>query len=317
MDVVFLGATQFSKEMLLCLIQHGIKVKAVFSIPEEFNISYNSERMKNYNYADLRSVSAKHNIDYFEVDSVPGKRLMDYREIFERLKPDLILVLGWYYMIPEKIRMSAKYGAWGIHASLLPRYAGNAPLVWAIVNGEKRTGVTLFKLGNGVDDGDIILQRAFPIAFKDTISNVYEKATIYSKEMIVGVLDNIQNITFTPQDKTKIEVYPPRTHRDGVIDLKKYAVEIYNYIRAQTKPYPGAFSYINGKKIIFWKVRYVENVKYAENLSLKEIFKYRGKIYVKLRNGFLEIIEINYNGKEGEAASIFLSENLSGNKIGS
>lgn len=155
-------------------------------------------------------IAGKYNIDFVEIDSVDGKRLIDYKETIKKLNLDLILVMGWYYLIPKSIRKLAKKGAWGFHSSLLPKYAGGAPLTWAIINDEKKTGVTFFRFKDGIDNGDIISQKSFKIEYEDTIKEV----------------------------------------------LKKTASEIYNFIRAQSSPYPGAFiKTADGKKIIIEKAK--------------------------------------------------------------
>lgn len=253
----FFGATNYSKELLLFLLEKNIKPKAIFSIPQEFNISYSDKKVKNTNYADLKKIALKYDILYHEVDSVDGKKTKDYEPIIKELNLDLILVLGWYYMLPRSTRELSKYGAWGIHASLLPNYAGGAPLNWAIINGEKETGVTLFRMEDGVDDGDIIAQKSFSIEYEDTIKEVYKKATIASKGILLEVLlENIENIKFISQDKSKIKVFPQRKPDDGEIDLTKTSEDIYNFIRAQSNPYPGAFiKTVDGKRLIIEKVR--------------------------------------------------------------
>ena len=251
LSFAFFGATNFSKELLIFLIENNFIPKAILSIPQEFTISFNKDKtcVKNYNYANLKEIAQKYNIHFYEVDSIEGKRIKDYETIIKQLNLDLILVLGWYYMVPKSIRELTKYGAWGIHASLLPKYAGGAPLVWAIINGEKETGVTLFRLDDGIDDGDIIAQKSFPIEYEDTIKEVYEKATEASKQILADVLNNIENIKFIPQNKSKIVVYPQRTPDDGIINWYQEAKKIYDFIRAQTLPYPCAFSYIDEKRI--------------------------------------------------------------------
>lgn len=257
LSFAFFGATNYSKELLLFLLENDIVPKVIFSIPQEFNISYSDKKVKNTNYADLKKIALKYDILYHEVDSVDGKKTKDYEPIIKELNLDLILVLGWYYMLPKSTRELTKYGAWGIHASLLPNYAGGAPLNWAIINGEKETGVTLFRMEDGVDDGDIIAQKSFSIEYEDTIKEVYKKATIASKGILLEVLlENIENIKFISQDKSKIKVFPQRKPDDGEIDLTKTSEEIYNFVRAQSNPYPGAFiKTIDGKKLIIEKVR--------------------------------------------------------------
>lgn len=259
MKIVFLGCTKFSKDLLENLLENNINISAIFTIPEEFDISYSDNKVKNYNYVDFSEISKNYNIPLYFVNSSENK-ISNYKKIIEDIQPDVILVMGWYYMVPKSIREIAKYGAWGIHASLLPKYAGGAPLVWAMINGEEKTGVTLFKLDDGVDDGDIIGQVEIKIDFEDTIKEVYEKATIVSKEILYSSLINVKNIEFIKQDKSKIEVFPQRSPKDGEIDFNKSGLEIYNFIRAQAPPYPGAFFKTkDGKKIVIEKVR-IEDV---------------------------------------------------------
>jgi methionyl-tRNA formyltransferase len=289
-----LGATNFSKELLIFLLDLGYVPKIIFSIPENFNITYSGNKkviMKNYNYADLKEIAKYHRIMYCEVNSVEGKKIKDYEPLIKELNLDLMLVLGWYYLIPKRIRDLAKYGAWGIHASLLPNYAGSAPLVWAIINGEEETGVTLFRLSDGIDNGDIIVQKSFKIEFEDTINDVYKKAIICSKEILRDVLENIYNIKFTPQPKDKIKVYPPRFPEDGLIDWHQEAKKIYDFIRAQTLPYPCAFSFINNKKIkiISSKIYNESNTSYEPG----QIIELNNVILVATKDKFLEILEID------------------------
>jgi methionyl-tRNA formyltransferase len=256
MKIIFLGATKFSEEILKFLLSNDINIKAIFTIPENFKISYREDKVRNYNYANLNSYGKDYNIPVYYVDSVKEQKLIDHYQVIKDIDPDLILVMGWYYNIPKKIREVSKLGAWGIHASLLPEYAGGAPLVWAIIEGRSKTGVTLFKLDDGIDDGDIILQEEFLIDFKDTIREVYDKAIEASKAILLRSLKNIDNVKFTAQDKSRIKVYPQRKPEDGEIDFSKSAIEIYNFIRAQSFPYPGAFFRTrDGRKIIIESAR--------------------------------------------------------------
>jgi methionyl-tRNA formyltransferase len=256
MKVIFFGATKFSEAILASILENEIEVAALFTIPEFFNISYSKERVKNYNFSDLEKMAVTHNIPCYFIDSKPGMRVTDYYKIISEITPDVILLMGWYYMVPKSIREIAKHGTWGIHASLLPKYAGGAPLVWAMINGESETGVSLFKVDEGVDDGDIIAQKTILIERTDTIAEVYAKVTKESKEILIASLKNIEHLIVKNQDKSKIEVWPQRKPEDGEIDLSWSVDKIFNFIRAQSSPYPGAFIRTNdGKKMIFEKIR--------------------------------------------------------------
>lgn len=256
MKIIFLGATKFSEAILLHLLENNIPVARIFSIPREFSISYSDKKVKNYNFSDISEIAAAHNIPCDLIDSVKGHKISDHYEVIRSIKPDVILVMGWYYMVPKKIRDLAKFGAWGIHASLLPDYAGGAPLVWAIIEGNQKTGVSLFRLDDGVDDGDIIEQASIDILPDDSIKEVYDKATGVSKSILLKNLQNLEGVQFKPQDKALIKVYPQRNPDDGEINLEWPAERIYNFIRAQSPPYPGAFIRTSdNKKIIIEKAR--------------------------------------------------------------
>ncbi len=253
MKIVFLGCTKFSEELLQALVIHNFDISAIFTIPQEFTVRGN-EKVKNSNYGDLKSISEKQSIPLYYVDE--NKKLGEYEDIIREINPDIILVLGWYYIVPKKIREIPRYGACGIHASLLPKYAGWAPLVWAIINGEKETGVTFFQFDDSVDGGDIIAQEKFEIEYEDTIKEVYEKATKKSAEILVKTLPILSDAKFIKQDKSKLEIWDKRTPDDGEVDFSKSSEELYNFIRAQSNPYPGAFiKTADGKKIIIEKAR--------------------------------------------------------------
>jgi methionyl-tRNA formyltransferase len=249
--IIFFGATKFSEEILINLLNDNCNISAIFSIPKKFNISYSDEKVVNYNYADLSKYANKLSIPFYLVDSSDEKKLIDYKSIIESLSPKVIIAVGWYYMVPKQIRKIPENGVWGIHASLLPNYAGGAPLVWAIINGEKETGVTLFKFDSGVDDGDIIFQEKIKINKKDTIKILSKKVSSLSKKIIKKAL-NQNKVIYFPQDKSKIKVYPQRSPKDGKIDWSWDSQAINNFIRAQTKPYPGAWTIIDGHKVTIW-----------------------------------------------------------------
>jgi methionyl-tRNA formyltransferase len=235
-----------------------VEVLAIFTIPEWFKISYSDQPVRNTNYYDFSDVAKKIGVPVFEINSEKGKRLTDFKDQIKQFSPDVILVMGWYYMVPQTIRVLARYGAWGIHASMLPEYAGGAPLVWAIIEGKKESGVTLFKLDDGVDDGDIIAQKSFEIADHDTIKEVYDKATEASVEILNTALKSESGIQFRPQDKSLIKVYPQRSSKDGEIDWSWDSKRIRDFIRAQTKPYPGAWFNIGNKKVVIWSADILE-----------------------------------------------------------
>jgi methionyl-tRNA formyltransferase len=263
MKIVFLGSTEFGYNCCKEIIRQGHNILKIYTSAKSFNISYSDKPVKNYLHIDFTDFSKKYNIPVKEISD--GFSSKDYFEEIKSLSPDLIIVIGWYYMVPKKIREIAPKGCIGIHASLLPKYRGGAPLNWAMINGEKKAGVSLFYLEGGVDDGDLINQKEIIIEPEDDISNIRKKAEIFSVEMLSESLPLIENNTVKPikQDESKATYVPQRKPEDGLIDWSKSPEEIKNFIRAQTKPYPGAFTIINNKKITIWDA----DIQLSENKS--------------------------------------------------
>ena len=251
MKIVFIGATSFSLKCLKKIV--GIpscEVIGVITSSKKFNISYSDSKVKNILHSDLTKYCELKSIDYFITND--GMKSKDLLKIVKKWNPDLFFVIGWYYMIPEKWMSIAP--AYGMHASLLPDYSGGAPLVWAMINGEKKTGITLFKMDKGVDSGPIVGQLSVTINKNDTIATLYKKIESKGIKLIDKYLPKIANgkAKLKIQDEKKRKIYPQRTPKDGEIDWSMSSNKIENFIKAQTKPYPGAFTIINGKKIIIW-----------------------------------------------------------------
>jgi methionyl-tRNA formyltransferase len=167
-------------------------------------------------------------------------------------KPDCLLVVGWYHMIPPSILELAP--AFGLHASLLPDYSGGAPLVWAIINGEKTTGITLFRMDTGVDNGPIVASRESDILGSDTIATLYNRIEVLGLELLSVHLEEMAagTVATHSQDESARRVFPQRSPADGRLDWKSSSEVLYNFVRAQTRPYPGAFTYCRGEKITIW-----------------------------------------------------------------
>mgnify|MGYP003116994440 CR=1 FL=1 len=165
-------------------------------------------------------------------------------------KPDLVIVVGWYWIISPEVLEMVPNGLIGIHASSLPQYRGFAPLVWAVINGEKKTGISLFYLSDGIDTGDIIDQRELPIGENSNISSLLDETEKLSLDMIEKNYESILNKSNTrsPQKENKISYCSIRKPEDGLINWSWKNTDIHNFIRAQSDPYPGAFTYINGEK---------------------------------------------------------------------
>lgn len=250
-NIVFFGATALGYLCCERLIKNGIAISAIFTIPKQFNISYAGDKpVNNVLHQDFHELGEIYNIP---VVSVEGK-MNAYVEVLAGYSPALMIVVGWYYIIPKSLREIAPLGCVGIHASLLPKYRGGAPLVWAMINGEKETGISLFHFDDGVDTGDIVAQKKLTINTEDNISHLLKKVEVASIEIVDEFIPMLLNGTAPrlKQDHNDATEYPQRKPEDGEIDWRWNDEQINNFIKAQTKPYPGAFTYVNGRKLMLW-----------------------------------------------------------------
>ena len=170
-------------------------------------------------------------------------------------KPDLCLVVGWYWLVPPWLLKELQAGFLGIHASLLPKYRGGAPLVWPIINGETQSGISLFYFDEGMDTGDIVAQKKFDIGMDETIADILAKAEAAILETLGEFYPKLLSgaAPRNPQDHSQATYAAQRRPEDGRIDWSKSAERIHNEIRAQTRPYPGAFCHDQaGRQIRIW-----------------------------------------------------------------
>lgn len=167
---------------------------------------------------------------------------------------DVLLAVSWRYMIPKDVYSRATKGAYVFHDSLLPEYRGFSPTVWAIANGEDHTGVTILVMAEGVDEGDIVDQRRVPIGAGDTIADVMQRVTATYLELLRANLAKLTTgaADAKPQDHARATYCCKRVPEDNAIDWTRGSAEILDLIRAVTQPYPGAFTTLDGAKLIVW-----------------------------------------------------------------
>lgn len=257
MRIVFIGASRFGLRCLDTLTGlTGVDLVGAVTAPQTFPISYRPEGVTNVLYADVEQ--------YCRCRSIPCESIADGMRdpaLLERVtgwRPDAFIVVGWYHMVPTRWRALAP--AYGMHASLLPDYSGGAPLVWAMIEGEEKTGITLFQLGDGVDDGPILGQSETRILPEDDIATLYARIEDLGVDLLRRHMPGLASGTaeLIPQDESKRRLVPQRGPEDGLIDWSLPARRIHDFIRAQTRPYPGAFAMIGSRKVTIWATRPTE-----------------------------------------------------------
>ena len=237
--------------------------------------------------------SKKKGIPVFAGNPRNGKGLTFIKPI----EVDIIASINYLFLIEEDIIKHPKKLAFNIHGSLLPKYRGRTPHVWAIINGEKQAGITAHIIDANCDTGDIIHQLTVKIESENTGADILKKYAELYIPLVDKVLLAIENddLKSTPQDNAKATYFGKRTPIDGEINWDWMKERIRNWVRAQANPYPGAFSFLNNKKIIINKVDY-SDLGYSDSMANGSVLS-NDPLIIKTPNGALEIKEYTFSFK--------------------
>ena len=178
-----------------------------------------------------------------------------------KLEPDLVFVVGWSQLVRDPFIALAREGVFGMHPTLLPRHRGRAPIPWTILTGLARTGVTLFEIVDAApDSGSIVGQVTLDVARDETATTLFARIAQAHVELTRELVPQLLARTAPriPQDPTRASSWPKRAPADGIIDWETRAAFLYDWVRAQTRPYPGAFTFLGDQKVIVWGARPVE-----------------------------------------------------------
>ena len=203
-------------------------------------------------YADFLSFAAGRGLPLHTVE-----RRAEVAPLIKHYAPDVCIVSGWYWLIPQVLIEAVPKGFIGIHFSLLPRYRGGSPLIWAMINGEAETGVSMFSLVNDVDAGDLWAQRRTEIEAGEYVGTVLSRLERETIAMVRDVYPRILDgsASAVPQDHSRATVFPPRTANDGLVDWRWPAEAVARFVRAQSRPYPGAFTHDASSRVTIWRAR--------------------------------------------------------------
>lgn len=254
------------------------------NLSEGVNLEFIATNQKSKEIIDL---AAEQNVPVFIGNPREGRLL----EFLENKSCDIILSINYLYLIERDIVCFPKRYAINFHGSLLPKYRGRTPHVWAIINGEKKCGITAHLIDEGCDTGPIIIQQEVEIMEDDTGQNILEKYKYLYPVLVKEVLSKVErnNIELTIQDETKATFFDKRTPSDGMIDWSWQTIRINNWVRAQSHPYPGAFTFYEGEKIIVDKID-VTTIEFEPLLKNGTIIKVVDNIpYVKTPNGVVKL----------------------------
>ena len=310
MRIIYMGTPDFAKESLEAIYNAGHEILAVVTNPDK-----PKGRGMKMMESPVKQYAVEKGLKIYQPEKV--KNNTQFIEEMKELKPDVICVVAYGKILPKEILDIPSKGCINVHGSLLPKYRGAAPIQWAIINGEKTTGVTTMYMDIGMDTGDMILKKETAIGENETTGELWERLAKIGAELLVETLQKIEDGTAPriPQGE-QFTMAPMLNKEMSKIDWEnKSAEQIKNLVRG-LNPIMGTYSYINEKKVKFWKVEIAKelpNNKNIENCENGTVIYSNSKdgLYIKAKDGIIKVIEI-----QGENAKrMNVNDFLRGNEI--
>lgn len=296
LGLVFCGTPRFAVPTLEKLVEAGFRVHLVVTQPDR-----PKGRGLELVASPVKQSALKLSLPVTQPDRIKNNE--ELRGKLAAISPDAIIVVGYGRIIPPWMLDLPPYGNINLHASLLPKYRGAAPVQWAIAHGETVTGVTTMRIDAGLDTGDILLQKEFPIAPDATSETIAPELAAIGADLMIETLRELKEGTVQPrkQDDSQASLAPILKKEDGLIDFSHRATEICNRLRG-FQPWPGAYTKFRGKTLQVLKARPI-----AEQAALAEIKVLSDRLIVGCaRDSSLELLEIQLEGKKRTTAYDFI-----------
>ncbi|HUK86215.1 MAG TPA: methionyl-tRNA formyltransferase [Terriglobales bacterium] len=298
MDLVFCGTPQFSVPTLDKLVEAGFRLRLVLTQPDR-----PSGRSLGLAPQPVKQRASELSLPLLQPDKI--KNNLELRAALESIQPDAIVVVGYGRIIPPWMIAIPRFGNLNLHASLLPKHRGAAPVQWAIASGETVTGVTTMRIDPGLDTGDILLQKEVPIAPEDTAVTLAPRLAELGAALMVETLHGLLagSIQPVPQDHSRATLAPLLKKEDGRIDFQRPAVEIGNRLRG-FQPWPGAWTGFRGKHLQVHAARPLDRL---PNVRPGELAVQGERLLAGCgQDTGLELLEVQVEGKKRMSARDFL-----------
>lgn len=295
MKVVFMGTPDFAVNTLAAIIEAGHEVAAVVTQPDKARGRSGELKMP-----PVKELAVEHNLKVYQPVKIKDS---DMEEVLREINPDVIVVVAFGQILPKSILELPKYGCVNVHASLLPKYRGAAPIQWAVIDGEEYSGVTTMQMDVGVDTGDMLMVEKYKLAEDETGGSLFERLAVLGAKLLVKTLDGLENGTIIPVKQGEGATHAAKLDKQtGLIDFSKSAVEIERLIRG-LNPWPSAYTGLNGKTIKIWKASVDKDGKAGAG----EIYSVdKNSFSVGTAEGGLVITEVQLEGKKRMSVHDFL-----------
>lgn len=304
MKAVFMGTPDFAVPVLHAMKEAGHEICAVVTQPDK-----PKGRGKAVQFTPVKQCALEYGIEVYQPLKV---RESSFVELIREIAPEVIVVVAFGQLLPQSLLDIPKYGCINVHASLLPRWRGAAPIQWSIISGDKESGVTTMRMEAGLDTGDMLLMEKVPIEKEETGGSLHDKLSVLGADLLVRTLTDLEKGIITPkkQDDSLSCYAKMLTKQLGLIDFTKPAAEIECLIRG-LNPWPSAYTSLYGKTLKIWRA---EVLKQPEEETEESLSCQPGMIikitkdcfYVQTGEGILAVKEVQFEGKKRMDTAAFL-----------
>ena len=301
LKIVFFGTPEFAVESLDAILRNGFNVVGVVTMPDKM-----AGRGHKIYQSDVKKYALENGLNILQPEKLKSP---EFIESLEALHADLFIVIA-FRMLPREVWQMPRLGTFNLHASLLPRYRGAAPINRAVMNGDTETGVTTFFLKHEIDTGDMIMQRKIDILPEDNVGDVHDKLMHLGAKMVVETVNAIidGSLTTTPQPEGDFTPAPKIFKEDCKIDWNKKSEIIHNQVRGLS-PYPAAWAIVveeSGRPLEckIFETRLTDDI--CKDVNTGEIRKDKGRLFVACADKWLEIISLQPAGKKRLGTAAFL-----------
>ena len=295
MKIVFMGTPDFAIPSLKILIENNHSILAVVTTPDK-----ERGRGQKITFTAVKQFAVENNFPVYQPEKLKGNN--EFVQQLKSLNPDLFVVVA-FRILPKEVFEIPKYGSFNLHGSYLPKYRGAAPIQWTLINGDKETGLTTFKLAEKVDTGNIYLQEKVKINSDDNFETLHDRMSELGAKIVLNTVNLIESGSFElkKQDDSLASPAPKITKEICLIDWNKSAWEVHNLVRGLS-PYPAAFFIHNNKMIKIYRTEIVKDLK----LKPAEFYQTKTELIIGCGKEALRILEIQQEGKKHMGIEEFL-----------
>ena len=298
MKIVFMGTPDIAAGVLGSLLDSEHEIMGVVTQPDKPN-----QRGNGITYSPVKQMALNAGLKVFQPVKASDEAFVDE---LRKLDPDVIVVVAFGQILKNNILTLPKYGCINVHASLLPKYRGASPIQWAVINGEKETGVTIMHMDAGIDTGDMILQKKIDLAPDETAGSLFDRLTEISGPTLLEALKRLEDGTAVsiPQNNDEATYVSMLKKSMGKLNFNHSAEELERLIRGLI-PWPGAYTFVGGKMLKIWKAGIAADYENVE-AAAGQIRIIDNAIFIGTEDRPLEILELQLEGKKRMVASDFV-----------